>query len=90
MSLLEAMSCGKAVIASSVGENDNIIQQNKNGILVKPGDVLALRLAIERLVNDSELRLQCGRNARVTVTSHYSSLTMTKKYKKLYVEMAGV
>ena len=53
---LEAMSAGRPVIASNIGGLPDIISDGKNGILVEPGDVEALRAALARVLADSALR----------------------------------
>lgn len=53
---LEAMACGKPVIASSVGGLAEIIKDNETGLLVPPCDPDALVYAIRRLLNDGTLR----------------------------------
>jgi glycosyltransferase involved in cell wall biosynthesis len=65
--LLEAMAHGRAVVATNVGGMPELIQDGYTGILVEPGDPGALRLAIERLLADSELRHNLGLAARARV-----------------------
>ena len=61
---LEAMSAGRPVIASSIGGLPDIITDGKNGILVEPGDVEALRAALARVLADSALRSRLGAAAK--------------------------
>jgi glycosyltransferase involved in cell wall biosynthesis len=61
---LEAMALGKAVVVSdSPGMRDYIID-NGNCLVVPCNDRDALRAAIARLIDDSELRIRLGANAR--------------------------
>jgi len=53
--LLEALSHGKAVIASRVGGIVDIVEDGKTGLLVEEKDATALARAIERLLSDHEL-----------------------------------
>jgi glycosyltransferase involved in cell wall biosynthesis len=53
---IEAMSAGLPVIASNIGGLPDIISDGKNGILVEPGDVEALRAALARVLANSALR----------------------------------
>ena len=57
---LEAMSAGRPVIASRTGGLIDIVADEETGFLVQPGDPLALRQAIERLLADSDLRSRMG------------------------------
>ena len=62
--ILEAMSMGKAVIATRTLGQTDVIEDGENGLVVAPGDVAGLRQAIERLRGDAALRERLGRNAR--------------------------
>jgi glycosyltransferase involved in cell wall biosynthesis len=65
--ILEAMSMGKAVIATrTIGQKD-VIEDGVNGIYVPPGEPAALRAAIERLMGDPELTARLGAEARKTI-----------------------
>jgi len=60
----EAMARGKAVVASATGGLLGLVEHERTGLLVPPGDPVALRAAIERLLADVELRRRLGRAAR--------------------------
>jgi glycosyltransferase involved in cell wall biosynthesis len=72
MALLEAMSWRLPVITSPVGGIPQLIESEKNGLLVAPGDVDALASAIARLLEDASLRDRLGAAARATIESGYS------------------
>lgn len=61
---LEAMSAGRPVIASRIGGLPEIIRDGESGLLVPPGDHVALRRAIERLLADPALLARMGEAAR--------------------------
>lgn len=84
MALLEAMAAGKAVIATRVGENENVIAHDKTGLLIEPSNEGELREAILDLITNREKVGNLGKNARNTVVKHYTSKHMTKKYCELY------
>jgi glycosyltransferase involved in cell wall biosynthesis len=58
-SLLEAMACGNAVVASDTGDTRLLINE-KNGILV-PLEPNRITKAIEKLINNKELALKMGK-----------------------------
>lgn len=60
----EAMAWGRPVVATAVGGLADVIEDGVTGLLVAPGDVAALRAAIERLLADGELRARLGAAAR--------------------------
>jgi glycosyltransferase involved in cell wall biosynthesis len=62
LSCLEAMACGKAVIATTVGGLPDLIISEYNGLLVEPNP-LAFKDALLRLVQNEQLRLDLGRRA---------------------------
>lgn len=70
--LLEAMACERAVIASRVGGMIDVIRDNENGILVPPANIDMLVAGVLDLLNNDEKRLQLGRSARLTVLSNYT------------------
>jgi glycosyltransferase involved in cell wall biosynthesis len=60
----EAMAHARAVVASDVGGLRDLVVDGETGLLVPPGDVAALRGALERLLGDPALRLRLGTAAR--------------------------
>jgi glycosyltransferase involved in cell wall biosynthesis len=60
----EAMAWGRPVAASAVGGLLDAVVDGETGLLVPPGDVTALRAALERLLGDAELRARLGAAAR--------------------------
>lgn len=62
---LEAMSCGLPVIASEGSGAAEVVTHGQTGLLVKPGDVESLELALEQLLSNDELRRRIGSRARL-------------------------
>lgn len=62
-SIIEAMSFGLPVIASAVGGVPEVVSED-TGILVPPGDEVALAEAMHRLAEDVGLRVRMGHAAR--------------------------
>jgi glycosyltransferase involved in cell wall biosynthesis len=65
---LEAMACGKSVIACHGQGIAEIIQHGRNGWLVKENSVEELIEAIRTLLTNDDLRAQMGKQARQTIS----------------------
>ncbi len=68
----EAMAHGRPVVATRTGGLVDAVEDGVTGLLVPPGDPVALRAAIERLLGDSALRSELGANARSRAEEAYS------------------
>jgi glycosyltransferase involved in cell wall biosynthesis len=80
---LEAMSQGKAVIASATGGIPDIVIDGETGLLVPPGDADALQHAMQRLIDDPALRDRLGDAGRRRVASFTTDAVMPR-YERLY------
>ncbi|WP_293091832.1 glycosyltransferase family 4 protein [Moorena sp. SIOASIH] len=67
MAMLEAMGWGLPVITTPVGGIPELVVHGDNGLLVKPGEIPELSMAMQTLINDQALRLSLGRKARASV-----------------------
>lgn len=81
---MEAMSCGCPVIATECGGPSEIITDGFDGLLIPPGDVKALRDALERLIKDKQLREKLAFHARGTVECRYSNDVVVPEIIRLY------
>jgi glycosyltransferase involved in cell wall biosynthesis len=86
---LEAMAHGRPVVASAVGGLLDLVVNGETGILVEPGNVPALRAALERLLNDVELRRGMGEAGRRRAAEHFSWDSVTRKTLDVYARYAG-
>lgn len=69
MAMLEAMAAGCCVVATSVGGIPELIEDERSGLLVGPGDVGALAAALERALSDGPLRARLAAAAVATVVA---------------------
>ena len=83
LALLEAMSVGKPIIASSVGGIPEAIEDGKNGILVEP-DVDKIIEKIEDLLENKEFAKELGRNAKKTAEEKFTWKKSVDKFLELY------
>jgi D-inositol-3-phosphate glycosyltransferase len=63
MVALEAMACGRPVIASEVGGLAHVVRDGETGFLVPEDDPVTLAMRITRLLEDNILRVRMGRQA---------------------------
>lgn len=77
---LEAMSCGKPVIACRGQGIDDVIEHGKNGWLISPDGLEELTQGLCVLLESSELRVRMGTAARQTILEN---LTLTHQAKRL-------
>ena len=68
--LLEAMSAGASVVASSIVGYSSVITDGSEGLLVPPKDELELANAIERLIKEPDLRRRLRVTARKAVEEY--------------------
>ncbi len=68
----EAMAHGRPVVASDVGGLRDLVVDGETGLLVPPGDIAALRAALERLLADPELRDRLGGAGRERIRERFS------------------
>jgi len=62
--VLEAMACGKAVVAGSEGASGELVRDGVDGRVVPPGDEEAIASALGSLLGDRERARLCGESAR--------------------------
>ncbi|MFA5089626.1 MAG: glycosyltransferase [Candidatus Omnitrophota bacterium] len=84
LALLEAMYMGVPVVATDVGGISEIITQNKNGTLVKPGNTELLSRAVIELLEDGGRRADFIQAARKTVLERFNSGRYLSQLENLY------
>ncbi len=87
--LLEAFACGKAVVASNARGIRDYLEDGQNCLVVPCGDASALRAAVERLMNDPELRLRLGRGARAYAEQELSQDRHAQRLATALSQMAA-
>ncbi|CAN0627983.1 Glycosyl transferase group 1 [Burkholderia multivorans] len=80
----ESMSFGRPVIVSAVGGMPEVVRDGENGLLVAPGDEVALANAIERLALDRPYAEQLGSYGRKIVNERFTLAAHVEKLEGLY------
>ena len=70
--LLEAMSMGKAVVVAETSGLAGIVDHGRTGLVVPPGDVAAMRAALESLLGSESLRRDLGEQAHARALERHS------------------
>lgn len=81
---LEAMAAGRAIVASSEGGMEEMLNHGACGRLVKPRRPQVLANAVIELLNDSALREKMGLAARERILSEYNAARIGKLQEESY------
>lgn len=80
---LEAASCGKPVVSTTLESIEEQVDDGETGYLVDPGDVDALAAKLRMLANDPEKRAKFGRKARAKAKAFSRETQVAKMVKFL-------
>ena len=84
--IIESMAAGVPVVASNVGGNPELVNQER-GLLVPARDPQALCDAAAQLLSDNFYRERLGRNSRQFAADHFSTSSIAREYEDLYDEV---
>jgi len=84
--IFEYMAMGKGIVASKIGQLEQILLHEENALLVKPADPKNLALGIIKLAHDSNLRKTLGQKAREHVLAYY---TWEKNAERITMPLFG-
>ena len=83
--ILEVMSLGVPIITTSIGGNPEILQNEFNGLLIRPDDEEAIVKSIERVLVDDEFSFNMAKNAQKTVAEFSTLRMINDTIKEIYV-----
>jgi glycosyltransferase involved in cell wall biosynthesis len=87
--LMEAMATALPVVATSVGGNPGLVEDEITGLLVPPGHAPALAKAMIRLIEDRALATQLGDQARAHAHLVFGMERMVASTEALYARTLG-
>ncbi len=87
--VLEAMACGRPVVATRVGGVPLYVEDGVTGLLVPGGDPLALADALERVLGDPRLAAEMAARARAHVLSTLTWDRSTEALLEVYRSVLG-
>lgn len=87
MSIIEAMAYKNAVISTNVGGIPQVIDNNKNGILIEPGDKKQLYNSIEKLIKDKKFKEKIGNAGYEKANSKFNIENNINEIYSIYREL---
>ena len=84
LAVIEAMACGRPVIATDIGGPAEVVEDRRTGLLVPPHEPDALRQAIAALLQDSQTLTEMGRCARNQFLERYTPQVHQKMLANLF------
>lgn len=87
--VLEYMAAGRAVVATAVGANGQLIEDGVHGLLVPPDDPGRLAAAVAGLLRNPARAARLGAAARRRAEERYSREAMVRRFERFYLDLAG-
>ena len=87
--LAEAGVAGLPLVSTEVGATRELVRPEETGLLVPPGDEVALAATLDRLISDPELRRSLGANAQRVVRAEFDAAKNASRLVDLLLEVAG-
>lgn len=87
--ITEAMAAGVAVIATRTGGIPEIVVEGESGLLVTPGSVDELAMALDRLASDESLRSRLGQAARRRTEERFDVRVSARQHLAFCERMAA-
>ena len=89
LSVMEAMSAGRAVLATSVGAVGELVRHGRDGLLVEAGDVAGMADAMCLLEAQPALLEKMGNSGRERALERFDLPPMVRAYSQLYEQILG-
>lgn len=91
--IIDAMACGKPVVASNIGGNSDALEHGRSGLLTQPGSIEETVKSLEKLLDNAEFSRQLAQNALNEVKQRFSKEGMIqgieRVLKDVYNERQG-
>ena len=88
VALMEAMASGLPIVASRIRGNEDLIQNNRGGYLVKAQDSKQLAEAISKMIKNPEQRDKMEKR-NLEIIKHYGQNAVLQKMKEFFNEIVG-
>lgn len=87
--ILEAMTLGKAVIATGVGDIRQMLSE-ESGLAIKPRDIESIRFWLIKMIENVSYRKQLGLAAKKRVCQEYCIEKILEQYRKIWDEIQNI
>ena len=88
--IVEAMACGKAVVAAPTGGAAELFEDGVSALASPSGDAAALASTLQRLIADAGLRARLGKAARAAAVSRFDRGRLAEEWSTVYADaLAG-
>lgn len=87
--ILEALAAGRAIVATRVGENPKVLEDDVDGVLVDARNVMQMAAALQRLIQKPDDRTRLGMEARRKFERAFTAERMARSYERLYLDVLG-
>src|SRR5262249_39753353 len=88
--LMEAMATALPVVATAVGGNPGLVENEVTGLLVPRGDAAAIAKALIRLVEDRRLAARLGEKAYIHAQRTFGMERMVGRTEAFYAQALGM
>jgi glycosyltransferase involved in cell wall biosynthesis len=88
--IFEYMAMGKGIVASRLGQIGEVLVNGETALLVEPGDVGELRVAIMKLVEARDLRRWLGTKAREVAEREHTWTRNARRVLQAYQSLTGL
>jgi glycosyltransferase involved in cell wall biosynthesis len=87
--ILEAMAEGLPIVTSAIPNNMELIQDEKNGLVVPVGNPMEIANAVTRYLENPNFAERCGKASRNRIREEFRLETMIQAYSNLYYKLMG-
>lgn len=79
-SIMEGMNADLPIVATSVGDNEYLVEHGVNGLLCEVGDFKGISRCLIKLVENVEERISMGKQSKQKLQKHYSMEQFSQRY----------
>ncbi|MFZ5809121.1 MAG: glycosyltransferase family 4 protein [Chloroflexota bacterium] len=85
--VFDYMAAGKPVILAIAGVIKQVVEEEKAGIAVPPGDAPAMAAAVLQLAGNPMLAAECGQNGRRAILERFDRQKLANQFERLLLKM---